>query len=74
MNPGQRHLKYTEAGSAIHSEPAGKGRKKKNKKTLVLTLGSPPGKGGKKKKTLVLTLGSSPEKGGKNNFKKKPWY
>jgi len=41
-------LKYTEAGSAIHSEPAGKGRKKKNKKTLVLTLGSPPGKGGKK--------------------------
>jgi hypothetical protein len=31
INPGQR-LKYTEAGSAIHSEPAGKGRKKKTKK------------------------------------------
>ncbi len=37
-------------------------RKKKKKKTLVLTLGNPPKKGGKK--TLVLTLGSSPEKGG----------
>jgi hypothetical protein len=30
-------------------EPAGKGRKKKQKKTLVLTLGSPPEKGGGKK-------------------------
>jgi hypothetical protein len=30
-------------------------KKKKKKKTLVLTLGSPPEKGGKKKKTLVLT-------------------
>jgi hypothetical protein len=40
-------LKYTKAGSAIHSEPAGKGRKKKeNKKTMVLTLGSSPEKGG----------------------------
>jgi hypothetical protein len=40
--------------------------KKKKKKTLVLTLGSPPEKGGKKhkKKTLVLTLGSPLEKGG----------
>jgi hypothetical protein len=48
INLGQRHLKYTEADSAIHSEPARKGRKKKeNKKTLVLTLGSPPKKGGK---------------------------
>jgi hypothetical protein len=38
-------------------QPAGKGRKKiKIKiKTLVLTLGSPPKKGGEKK-TLVLTL------------------
>jgi hypothetical protein len=54
-------LKYTEASSAIHSKPAGKGRKK-NKKTLVITLGSPSEKGGKKKrkrKTLVLTLGSA---------------
>jgi hypothetical protein len=39
---------------------------------LVLTLGSPPEKGGKKnKKTVVLTLDSSPEKGGEKN---KPWY
>ncbi len=30
---------------------------------MVLTLGSPPEKGGEKK-TLVLTLGSPPEKGG----------
>ncbi len=28
INPGQRHLKYAEADSAIHNEPAGKGRKK----------------------------------------------
>jgi hypothetical protein len=35
-------------------------KKQKKKKTLVLTLGSPPEKGGeKKKKTLVLTLGRS---------------
>ncbi len=46
INPGQpagkgwkHHLKYTEAGSAIHSEPAGKGREKKPPR--VLTLGSP---------------------------------
>jgi hypothetical protein len=32
-------------------QPVGKGRKKKQKKTLVLTLGSPLEKGGKKKKT-----------------------
>jgi hypothetical protein len=32
INPGQHHLKYTEAGSAIHSEPVEKGRKKKTKK------------------------------------------
>jgi hypothetical protein len=44
----------------------------KEKKTLVLTLGSSPEKGGKKKqKTLVLTLGSPPEKGGRRK-KKKP--
>jgi hypothetical protein len=48
INLGQRHLKYIEASSTIHSKPAGKGRKKKgNKKTLVLTLGSLPEKGGK---------------------------
>jgi hypothetical protein len=83
-------LKYTEAGSAIHSEPAEKGQKKK---TLVLTLGSPPAKGGKKNpginlgplaekggeqknnnKTLVLTLGSLPKKGGKKKQKERPWY
>jgi hypothetical protein len=36
---------------------------------VVLTLGSPPEKGGKKrkKKTLVLTLGSPPEKGREKN-------
>jgi hypothetical protein len=40
-------------------QPARKGREKK---TLVLTLGSPPEKGGKKeKKTLVLTLGRPPD-------------
>jgi hypothetical protein len=43
-NLGQRHLKYTEAGSTIHNKPARKGRKKKKKKTLVLTLGSLPEK------------------------------
>ncbi len=41
--------------------------KNKKKKTLVLTLGSPPKKGGKK--TLVLTLGSPPEKGGEKKKK-----
>jgi hypothetical protein len=62
---------------------------KKKKKTLVLTLGSPPGKGGetknpginpgqparkgRKKKTLAFTLGSPPEKG-EERKKKKPWY
>jgi hypothetical protein len=48
------------------ANPPEKGRKK-NKKTLVLTLGSPSKKGRKKKekrKTLVLTLGSPLEKGG----------
>jgi hypothetical protein len=49
-----------EEHTCLHSEPAGKGRKKK--KPLVLTLGSPPEKGGKKK-TLVLTLGSAIYKG-----------
>jgi hypothetical protein len=43
-------------------------KNKRKKKTLVLTLGSPPEKG--RKKNLVLTLGSPTEKGGK----KKPWY
>jgi hypothetical protein len=46
INPGQHHLKYTEAGSAIHSEPTENGREKKTPR--VLTLGSPPEKGGKK--------------------------
>jgi hypothetical protein len=70
-------LKYTEADSAIHSEPAGKGRKKKtkNKKTLVLTISSPTEKGRKNNnnnnKTLLLTLGNPPEKGRKKRKKKK---
>jgi hypothetical protein len=29
-----------EEQTCLHSEPAGKGRKKKKKKTLILTLGS----------------------------------
>jgi hypothetical protein len=47
-------------------------QKRTEKKTLVLSLGSLPEKGGKKKqkKTLVLILGSLPQKG----KKKKPWY
>jgi hypothetical protein len=45
----------------LHSEPVEKGRKKKKKKkTLVLTLSSPPEKGGEKK-TLGLTLGRPPD-------------
>jgi hypothetical protein len=31
INPGQRHLKYTKADSAIHNEPARKGREKRKK-------------------------------------------
>jgi hypothetical protein len=61
-------LKYTEAGSSIHSEPAGKGRKKKQKNPGINP--GPPAEKRRKKKTLILTLGSPPEKGGK----KKPWY
>ncbi len=38
-----------EEHTCLHSEPIGKGRKIKIKKTLVVTLGSPPEKGGKKK-------------------------
>jgi hypothetical protein len=47
---------------AYTANPPEKGEKKKQnktKKTLGLTLGSPPEKGGEKKKTLVLTLGRS---------------
>jgi hypothetical protein len=53
-----------------HGQPDEK--RAEEKKTLVLTLGSPLEKGGKKKKkkTLVLTLGSPPKKGGE----KKLWY
>jgi hypothetical protein len=55
-------LKYIEAGFAIHSEPAGKGRKKKQK-NLGINPGQPAGKGRKKKKkkkkTLVFTMGSA---------------
>jgi hypothetical protein len=42
---------------------------------VVLTLGSPPEKGGreKKRKPVLLTLGSPPEKGEKKK-KKTPWY
>jgi hypothetical protein len=57
--PGQRHL----------NAEARKGRVKQ-KKTMLLTLGSPSEKVEKKKKTLVLTLGSPPEKGGRE--KKNP--
>jgi hypothetical protein len=64
LTPGQRHLN-AEAGKGrvkknpviIPRQPAGKGRKEK--KTLVLTLGSSPEKGEKKKKIVVLTLGSA---------------
>jgi hypothetical protein len=60
--------------------PGGKrAGKKKKKKPLVLTLGSPPEKGGEKKKTLILTLGRSgaytanpPEKGKKKKKKNCP--
>jgi hypothetical protein len=44
---------------------AGKGREKK---TLLLTLGSPPEKGGKK--NLVINPGQPARKG----REKKPWY
>ncbi len=49
-------------------QPAGKRREKK---TVVLTLGSPPEKGEKKRKEkpLVLTLGSPPEKDGEKKKK-----
>jgi hypothetical protein len=45
---------------AYTANPPEKGGKK-NKKTVVLTLGSPSEKGGGKKKTLVLTLGRPPD-------------
>jgi hypothetical protein len=48
----------------LHSEPARKGReKKKRKKTLVLTVGSQPDKGGKKKKKLGINPGQPAGKG-----------
>jgi hypothetical protein len=40
-------MKYGYGHTCLHSEPARKGLEKK-KKPLVLTLGSPPEKGGKK--------------------------
>jgi hypothetical protein len=46
INLEQHHLKYTEAGSAIHSEPAGKGREKN---PLGINPGQPAEKGRKKK-------------------------
>jgi hypothetical protein len=46
---------------------------KKNKKTLVLTLGSLPEKGEKKKKNLGINLGQPVGKGRKKIIKK-PWY
>jgi hypothetical protein len=71
INPGQSHLKYTEADSTIHSELAGKGRKKKeNKKNPGINLGQPAEKG-RKKKNPGITLGSPSEKGGKKKRKKK---
>jgi hypothetical protein len=46
-----------EEHTCLHNEPAGKGRKNKKKKTLVLTLGSLPEKGGKKKKNPGINPG-----------------
>jgi hypothetical protein len=43
----------------------------KIKKTLVLSLGSPPEKGGKKKKNPGINPG---QPAGKGRGKKKPWY
>ncbi len=48
INPGQRHLKYTKAGFAIHSEPADKGRKKKKKNPGINSR--QPAKKGRKRK------------------------
>jgi hypothetical protein len=61
-NPGINHGQVRR----LHSEPAGKGRKKK---TLVITLGSPPEKGGEKK-TLILTM--EPAEKGWEKKKKTP--
>jgi hypothetical protein len=47
-----------------------KGREKKKEKTLVLTLGSPPKKGGKK--NSGINPGQPVGKG--RGKKKKPWY
>jgi hypothetical protein len=58
-------LKYTEAGSTIHSEPAEKGRKKKQKNPGINPR-QPAKKGRgkkekkkKKKKNCGITLGSA---------------
>jgi len=59
-----------EEHTSLHSEPAGKGRKKKQKKTLVLTLGSPPEKG-RKKKTPGINPGQPAGKGRKKKNKTK---
>jgi hypothetical protein len=72
--PGMKEHTY------LHSEPAGKGltnKKRKKEKTLVLTLGSPPEKGGKKKKEKNKNPGINPgQPAGKGRKKKKknPWY
>ncbi len=63
INPGQparkgRGKKTLGRSGAYIVNPPEKGEKK-TKKTMVLTLGSPPKKGGKK--TLVLTLGNPPD-------------
>jgi hypothetical protein len=52
-------------------QAAGKGWGKKTKKTLVLTLGSPPEKGGRKKNP-GQPAGKGRKK--KKKKKKKPWY
>jgi hypothetical protein len=63
-----------EEHTCLHSEPAGKGRKKK--KPLVLTLGSPLENGGekkkKKKKNHGINLGQSAGKGREKKKKKNP--
>ncbi len=46
INPRQHHLKYTEAGSTIHSEPA---RKRRKKNPPGYNPGQPAGKGREKK-------------------------
>ncbi len=61
-------MKYTEAGSAIHNEPARKGHK--NKKNPGINPRQPVEMGGNKKNPSI-NLGSPPEKGEKKKEKRK---